>query len=63
MRIFLAGATGIVGWRLAGLLRHAKHEVVGMTRNPAKTEMLRALGAFRDDSDGGVGSIGYLSGA
>src|ERR1700726_911427 len=44
MRIFLAGATGVVGQRLAGLLRHAKHEVVGMTRNPAKTEMLRALG-------------------
>src|ERR1700694_5079116 len=44
MRIFLAGATGVVGRRLAGLLRHAKHEVVGMTRNPAKTEMLRALG-------------------
>jgi nucleoside-diphosphate-sugar epimerase len=44
MRIFLAGATGVVGRRLAGLLRNAKHEVVGMTRNPAKTEMLRALG-------------------
>jgi nucleoside-diphosphate-sugar epimerase len=32
MRIFLAGATGVVGRRLAALLRDAGHNVVGTTR-------------------------------
>src|SRR3984893_10028362 len=44
MRVFLAGATGVIGRRLAGLLREAKHEVTGTTRRPAKCRMLRALG-------------------
>jgi nucleoside-diphosphate-sugar epimerase len=44
MRVFLAGASGVVGRRLAVLLRDAKHEVAGMTRTPAKVRMLRALG-------------------
>ncbi len=44
MRVFLAGATGVVGRRLAGLLRQAEHEVTGTTRTPAKSRMLRALG-------------------
>ena len=44
MRIFLAGATGVIGQRLALLLRHAEHEVAGTTRNPAKEPMLRELG-------------------
>lgn len=44
MKIFLAGATGVVGQRLAALLRDAKHEVVGATRTPAKVRMLRTLG-------------------
>ena len=44
MRVFLAGATGVIGRRLAGLLREAKHEVTGTTRTPAKCRMLRALG-------------------
>jgi nucleoside-diphosphate-sugar epimerase len=44
MRVFLAGATGVVGRRLAALLREAKHEVAGTTRNPAKVPMLHALG-------------------
>ena len=43
MRIFLAGATGVIGLRLAALLRDAKHEVTGTTRTPAKGPMLRAL--------------------
>jgi len=43
MRIFLAGATGVIGQRLAALLRDAKHEVTGVTRTPAKAAMLRAL--------------------
>src|SRR4051812_25896709 len=44
MRIFLAGASGAVGRRLAVLLRDARHEVTGTTRNPAKVGMLQALG-------------------
>jgi nucleoside-diphosphate-sugar epimerase len=44
MRIFLAGASGVVGRRLAGLLRDARHEVTGTTRSPDKARTLRALG-------------------
>jgi nucleoside-diphosphate-sugar epimerase len=44
MKVFLAGATGVVGRRLAALLRGAKHEVFGTTRSPAKAGMLDALG-------------------
>jgi nucleoside-diphosphate-sugar epimerase len=44
MRIFLAGATGVVGRRLALLLRDAKHDVTGTTRDPAKVIRLQALG-------------------
>lgn len=43
-RIFLAGATGAVGQRLAPLLRDAGHQVAGTTRSLAKTDRLRALG-------------------
>ncbi len=43
MRIFLAGATGVIGLRLAALLRDAHHQVVGTTRTPEKAPMLRAL--------------------
>lgn len=45
MRIFLAGATGVIGVRLVPLLVSAGHEVAGLTRSPAKREMLRELGA------------------
>jgi nucleoside-diphosphate-sugar epimerase len=44
MRVFLAGASGVVGRRLARLLRDAGHEVAGTTRSPAKAPMLEALG-------------------
>ena len=44
MRIFLAGATGVVGRRLATLLSDAGHEVTGTTRISARLPMLRALG-------------------
>src|SRR5882724_1601365 len=44
MRIFLAGATGVIGQRLAALLHDAKHEVTGTTRRPVMASMLRALG-------------------
>ncbi len=45
MKVFLAGATGVVGRRLTVLLRRAGHEVVGTTRSEAKAAALRAIGA------------------
>ena len=45
MRIFLAGASGVIGIRLLPLLVAAGHEVAGMTRSPAKIDGLKALGA------------------
>ncbi|MGA2997243.1 NAD-dependent epimerase/dehydratase family protein [Bradyrhizobium sp.] len=44
MQIFLAGATGVVGRLLALLLRDAKHDVTGTTRDPEKAIRLQALG-------------------
>ena len=45
MRIFVAGATGLIGVRLVPLLVEAGHEVAGMTRSPEKAGSLRDLGA------------------
>jgi nucleoside-diphosphate-sugar epimerase len=45
MRVFLAGATGVIGRRLIPQLLAAGHQVTGMTRSPEKFELLRALGA------------------
>jgi nucleoside-diphosphate-sugar epimerase len=45
VRIFLAGATGVIGIRLVPLLVAGGHEVAGMTRSPGKIERLRDLGA------------------
>ncbi len=45
MRVFLAGATGVIGRRLIPKLIAAGHEVTGMTRSPGKVHMLRAGGA------------------
>jgi nucleoside-diphosphate-sugar epimerase len=44
-RIFLAGATGVVGRRLIPLLRASGHVVWGTTRSAEKMEFLRGLGA------------------
>ncbi len=44
MRVFLAGATGVIGRRLVPQLLSAGHDVTGMTRSPAKVEDLRAAG-------------------
>jgi len=44
MRVFLAGATGVIGQRLGPLLRDAKHDVIGTTRDPAKAARLQAIG-------------------
>jgi uncharacterized protein YbjT (DUF2867 family) len=45
MRVFLAGASGVIGVRLVPLLVAAGHDVAGMTRTPAKLQQLRDLGA------------------
>jgi uncharacterized protein YbjT (DUF2867 family) len=45
VRIFLAGATGVIGTRLLPLLIEAGHEVAGMTRSAAKADQVRAAGA------------------
>jgi nucleoside-diphosphate-sugar epimerase len=45
MRIFIAGATGVIGIRLVPLLVADGHVVAGMTRSAHKAELLRDLGA------------------
>jgi nucleoside-diphosphate-sugar epimerase len=45
VRIFLAGASGVIGVRLVPLFVAAGHAVAGMTRSPAKAQTLRRLGA------------------
>jgi nucleoside-diphosphate-sugar epimerase len=45
MRIFVAGAAGVVGQQLLPRLTAQGHQVTATTRNPAKVERLRALGA------------------
>lgn len=44
MRTFVAGATGVIGVPLVKMLVQAGHAVAGMTRSPAKTDLLRQLG-------------------
>jgi nucleoside-diphosphate-sugar epimerase len=44
VRVFLAGATGVIGRRLAPLLIEKGHEVTGMTRSSQRAEALRAMG-------------------
>ncbi|NGN92271.1 NAD-dependent epimerase/dehydratase family protein [Nocardioides sp. KC13] len=45
LRVFVAGATGVIGSRLLPLLAAAGHTVAGMTRTASKTELVRELGA------------------
>ncbi|NJC73637.1 NAD(P)-dependent oxidoreductase [Planosporangium thailandense] len=45
MRIFVAGASGVLGSHLVPLLVAAGHSVAGMTRTPSKADSLRAVGA------------------
>jgi len=44
-RVFVAGASGLIGVRLVPLFVGAGHVVAGLTRTPAKAERLAALGA------------------
>ena len=52
MRVFVAGATGVIGQRLVPRLVAAGRRVVATTRNPGKTDRLRALGAEPVIADG-----------
>jgi nucleoside-diphosphate-sugar epimerase len=45
MKIFIAGATGVLGRELVPLLVARGHEVVGMTRSASKQDLVRSLGA------------------
>jgi nucleoside-diphosphate-sugar epimerase len=45
MRVFVAGATGVIGRPLVGQLIDAGHDVIGMTRSPARVPDLEAAGA------------------
>ena len=45
MKVFLAGATGVIGRRLVVQLRKGGHDVVGTTRSETKAAALQALGA------------------
>ena len=45
MKVFLAGATGVIGRPLVKLLREAGHAVTGTTRSPGKAAAIEALGA------------------
>jgi nucleoside-diphosphate-sugar epimerase len=44
MRIFLAGATGVIGIRLLPLMRAEGHVIAAMTRTQAKVDGLRSAG-------------------
>jgi nucleoside-diphosphate-sugar epimerase len=44
MRVFLAGATGVIGRPLSSRLLEGGHEVIGTTRSPERAEALRQLG-------------------
>jgi nucleoside-diphosphate-sugar epimerase len=45
MRVFVAGATGVIGRRLVPMLREAGHDVTGMTRSAERAAALRSEGA------------------
>ncbi|HTS33989.1 MAG TPA: NAD(P)H-binding protein, partial [Thermoplasmata archaeon] len=45
LRIFVAGASGVLGARFVPLLVSRGHRVTGMTRTPHRLDALRAMGA------------------
>jgi nucleoside-diphosphate-sugar epimerase len=45
LKVFVAGATGVIGVRLMPLLVAAGYQVVGMSRSAAKAEAVKAAGA------------------
>ncbi len=51
MRVFVAGASGVVGRRLVPLLLRAGHRVVAVARSPRKAAALHAAGALPVELD------------
>ena len=47
MKIFVAGATGVLGRRVVKLLVDAGHEATGIARSGEKASMLASLGGRR----------------
>jgi nucleoside-diphosphate-sugar epimerase len=45
MKVFVAGASGVIGRSLVPLLIRNEHQVTGMTRSSDRAEQLRSLGA------------------
>src|SRR3954468_4810251 len=45
MKVFVAGATGVLGRALVSQLVARGHEVVGMTRSASKQDLIRSAGA------------------
>lgn len=45
MKVFVAGASGALGRQLIPQLVRSGHEVIGMTRTPAKQDLIGSLGA------------------
>lgn len=52
MRIFVAGASGVIGRQLLPQLAAQGHQVTATTRSPGKTGLLRSLGAEPVVADG-----------
>ena len=52
MKIFIAGATGAVGRPLVSACIKAGHSVIGLTRTPARAELIRGMGAEPAIADG-----------
>jgi nucleoside-diphosphate-sugar epimerase len=44
MRVFVAGASGVIGTRLVPQLIDRGHEVIGTFNSPGNAERVRALG-------------------
>lgn len=64
MKIFIAGATGAVGRPLVSALIKAGHSVVGLTRTPARAELIRKMGAEPAIADGlDAGAIAAVLGS
>ena len=51
MKVFVAGATGVLGRAAVGSLVEAGHEVVGVARNSEKADLLKRLGAAPQPCD------------
>lgn len=51
MKVFVAGATGVVGQRAVAALVAAGHSVTGVARTAAKADLLRRLGAVPTEVD------------